>query len=60
MRRTAIRRGQSNIQYVVILAVIALVVVAGITLVGSNANTKLNQSATDVASPQSLTTRFGS
>jgi len=54
------RRGVSLVQWAVVAAVIALVVVAGVTVVGTRANNKLNQTATDVANPTSLTTRFGS
>jgi len=55
----SIRRGTAVTQWVVVAALIALAVVAGITLVGTRANTKLNQTATDVANPSSLKTRFG-
>jgi len=54
------RRGMSTTQYVTVLALITLAVVAGVTLVGSRANTKLNQTASDVANPSTLTQRFGS
>jgi Flp pilus assembly pilin Flp len=54
------RRGVSLVQWVLIAAVITLSLVAGIALLGTRTNTKLNQTATDVANPQSLTTRFGS
>lgn len=60
MRRLTDRRGKAVVQYIVAAALITLAVVAGITLVGSRTNTKLNESATDLANPQSLTTRFGS
>jgi Flp pilus assembly pilin Flp len=55
-----IRRGMSTMQYATVAALIALAVVAGVTLVGSRANTKLNQTASDVANPAALTQRFGS
>jgi len=54
------RRGVSLVQWCLIAAAICLSLVAGVTLVGTRANTKLNQTATDVANPASLTTRFGS
>lgn len=54
------RRGVSLVQTCLIVAVITLAIVASVTLVGSRANTKLNQTATDVANPASLTSRFGS
>ena len=58
MHRT--RRGTAVMQWVVVAALITLALIAGVTLVGSRANTKLNQTATDVSSPSSLTQRFGS
>ena len=48
------------VQVAVVLGLITLAVVAGITSVGLNTNTKLNQTATDVGNPASLVTRFGS
>jgi Flp pilus assembly pilin Flp len=60
MRIRSFRRGASVMQWVVVAAALVLVIVAGITLVGTRTSTKLNQTATDVASPSSLTTRFGS
>lgn len=55
-----IRRGMSTMQYATVAALIALAVVAGVTLVGSRANNKLNQTASDVGNPAALTQRFGS
>ena len=60
MRRQNIRRGITNVQYVLLAALISLAVVASITLVGSRASTKLNQTASDVSSPSALANRFGS
>jgi Flp pilus assembly pilin Flp len=54
-----VRRGISNAQYAVVLALVTLAVVAGVTLLGSGANNKLNQTASDVANPAALTQRFG-
>jgi len=54
------RRGVSVAQYVLVAAAIFLVIVVGMATLGSKTNTKLNQSASDVANPQQLTTRFGS
>ena len=54
------RTGATNVQWVVIAALISLAVVGSITLVGTRANTKLQQTVTDVGNPQNLTTRFGS
>jgi Flp pilus assembly pilin Flp len=50
----------STMQYATVAALIALAVVAGVTLVGSRANNKLNQTASDVANPAALKQRFGS
>ena len=55
-----IRRGISNAQYATVLALVALAVVAGMTLLGSRANNKLNETASDVGNPAALTQRFGS
>jgi hypothetical protein len=60
MRSLALRRGISSFQYVLVAAFIFLVVVAGVTLMGSRTNTKLNQTASDVGNPAALTQRFGS
>jgi len=60
MLRRRIRRGISHAQYAVVLALITLAVVAGMTLMGSRANNKLNQTASDVANPAALTQRFSS
>jgi Flp pilus assembly pilin Flp len=60
MRHIHRRRGISTVQTVLIAAVVTLAIVGGFALLGTRANTKLNQTATDVANPQSLTTRFGS
>jgi Flp pilus assembly pilin Flp len=54
------RRGISFVQYAVVAGLLVLVVVAGTALLGTRANTKLQQTATDVGNPTSLTTRFGS
>ena len=59
-RHTARRRGATIVQYCVMIALIALAAIAGVTLLGTRTNTKLGQTATDMANPQSLTTRFGS
>jgi Flp pilus assembly pilin Flp len=58
--RFARRRGVSMVQWCLIAAALVMAVIAGVTLVGGNANTKLNQTATDMANPKNLTTRFGS
>lgn len=58
MRRASIRRGISTAQWAVVAAVITLAIVAGVTLIGSRTNTKLNQTATDVGNPTSLKQRF--
>lgn len=60
MHRTHRRRGVSLVQWVLIAAVITLGLAAGVTLIGTRTNNKLNQTVTDVGNPKSLTTRFGS
>src|SRR5206468_6926597 len=55
MRRHSIRRGVSIVQYVLVGAAIFLVVVVGMATMGTNTNTKLNQTASDVANPAALT-----
>jgi uncharacterized membrane protein YjfL (UPF0719 family) len=58
MRRYVVRRGQAVVQWIVVAALIFLAVYAGVTLLGPNTSSKLNQTATDVGNPKSLTTRF--
>jgi Flp pilus assembly pilin Flp len=60
MAHRHIRRGVSTVQFVVLAALVILAVVCGVTLLGTRANTKLDQTATDVADPASLVNRFGS
>lgn len=60
MLRRLSRRGVSVAQYVLVAAAIFLVIVIGMASMGTHTNTKLNQTASDVANPQQLTTRFGS
>jgi len=55
-----IRRGTSVVQWVVVAALVTLAIVAGVTLVGTRTNNKMNQTASDVGNPSSLTQRFGS
>lgn len=54
------RRGSTTVQWAVMAALIILAVVATVSLMGTRTSTKLNQTATDVGNPNSLTTRFGS
>jgi len=54
----SLRRGATTVQYCVIVALIGLVAIAGVSLLGTRASTKLGQTATDVATPKSLTARF--
>ena len=56
----SLRRGATSIQYIIVAALIFMVVIAGFTLMTTRTNTKLNQTASDVANPTNLTTRFGS
>ncbi len=60
MRLHRLRRGQANLQWIVIAAVIALAIVGTVATLGSRTSTKLNETATDVANPVSLKNRFGS
>ena len=53
------RRGATTVQYCVMLALIILVVVGTLVVLGNRTNTRMGQTATDLANPQSLTTRFG-
>jgi len=55
-----IRRGTSVVQWVVVAALVTLAIVAGVTLVGTRTNNKMNQTASDVGNQSSLTQRFGS
>jgi Flp pilus assembly pilin Flp len=54
------RRGMSQVQWCLLAALITLGVVAGVTLLGNRTNTKLGETASDLANPQNLTKRFGS
>ena len=60
MRHHLVRHGQASVQWIVIAAVIVLAIVGTVATLGSRTNTKLNQTATDVADPVSLKNRFGS
>jgi len=60
MHRRLTRSGKSLVQWIVVAALVFLAIVAGVTVIGSRTNNKLNQTVTDVADPTSLTTRFGS
>jgi Flp pilus assembly pilin Flp len=48
------------VQWCVIAAAITVAVVTTVTTIGTRNRTKLNQTATDLANPANLTTRFGS
>ncbi len=54
-----LRRGATAVQVAVLLALVTMAAVAGISQLGTASNTKLNQTATDVATPSSLVSRFG-
>ncbi len=54
------RRGITTVQTVVLLAVITLAVVSAVKTLGTNAKTKLTTTASDVANPANLPSRFGS
>ena len=52
------RRGSSQVQLAVIIAVIALVVLGAVASLGNNTSSKLQETAVDVADPSHLSTRF--
>jgi outer membrane murein-binding lipoprotein Lpp len=54
------RRGKAVAQWVVVAALLTLAIVAGVTLIGTRTNNKMNQTASDVGNPSALTQRFGS
>lgn len=54
------RRGISMVQWCVMAALITVAIVGAVSVIGTRNSTKLNQTATDLANPASLTTRFGS
>ena len=61
MRRLyARRRGISSVQWVVIVAAIALAISTTVSLIGSRTNTKLNDTASDMKDVSNLPKRFGS
>ena len=60
MFRRCKRRGAGYVQYLIVAVAIFMVIVAGFTVMTTNTNTKLNQTASDVADPSALTQRFGS
>lgn len=60
MLRRRVRAGLALVQWVLIAGAITLAVVAGIAVLGTKTNTKLNETVTDVGNPANLTTRFGS
>ena len=53
------RRGSSNIQWIVIAAVVVLGLVGTWAVLGSRTNTKMQQNAEDVGDPTRLVERFG-
>jgi len=60
MHKRFARHGKALVTWVVVAAVVTLAIVAGVALLGTNTDNKLNQTATDVADPHALTQRFGS
>jgi uncharacterized integral membrane protein len=60
MRQHLVRRGQATVQWIVIAGAMVLAIAATIVTLGNRTNTKLNETATDVANPASLKNRFGS
>ena len=60
MRKNLVRRGQANLQWILIAGAIVLAIAGTIATLGNRTSTKLNETATDVANPVSLKNRFGS
>ena len=60
MRRRFARSGIAAVQWIILAALIILVIAGTVANLGTRANVKLNQTATDVANPASLKNRFGS
>jgi Flp pilus assembly pilin Flp len=52
-------RGATTVQVAVVLVAVSIAAVIGITQIGTNSNTQLAQTATDVGNPNSLVGRFG-
>jgi hypothetical protein len=52
------RRGVTTVQWVVLTVLIFLVVLAGVTSLGSRTSDKLDQTGQDLADPANLTKRF--
>jgi outer membrane murein-binding lipoprotein Lpp len=47
------------VQWIVVASLVALVVLAGVQLIGARTSDKLNQTASDVANPANLTNHMG-
>lgn len=52
------RRGTAVTQWVVVAALIVIGLVGSVALLGTRANNKLGETASDVATPKNLTARF--
>lgn len=59
-RRYARRAAAAYIQWIVVASLIAMALFVGVQLVGNGTNTKMGETATDLADPAKLTKRFGS
>jgi hypothetical protein len=59
MRRSSLRRGITNVQWVFIAGAIVLVLFATVQIVGTKTKSKLDETVTDVGDPTHLTTRWG-
>ena len=61
MRRRFTRRSAiSTVQWVVVASLVVLAVFSTVQLIGPRTNTKLNQTASDLANPAELTKHMGS
>ncbi len=54
-----VRRGMGTVEWVLVAAAIAVVVVVSVASLGTRVDGELGQTAQDIADPASLTQRFG-
>lgn len=52
------RRGVTTVQFCITVGVVVLGIAVSFALMGTRTNTKLNQTASDMANPINLKTRF--
>jgi flagellin-like protein len=58
-RRRFVRKGMSSVQTALMLVAIAIVVIAGVRVLGRSTRGELNNTATYAADPTSLVDRWG-